>query len=98
MNSPSVAFLQRPTIPIVLVDRHDQTFSTGLKSPRDTEETVNDEHTSLRASWRRSATRSLPETFSELSLGFDSVTPIPVIDSGHRGTMREKLEHVDRFV
>ena len=94
--SPSAAPVQRPPVPSFLVDPHSQTFSTGLKSPRTAEENLNDEDNGLRASWRRSAAHSSPETFSELSLGFHSITPIPILDSGQRGTRREKLEHIDR--
>ena len=93
--SPSAAPIQRPPVPTFPVDPQSRTFSTGLKSPKTAEENLNDEDSGLRASWRRTAARSPPETFSELSLGFHSVTPIPVMDSGQRGTLREKLEHVD---
>ena len=93
---PSAAPIRRPPVPSFLVDPSSQTFSTGIKSPRTAEENLNDEDDGLRASWRRLAARSSPETLSELSLGFHGSTPIPVMDSGQRGTRREKLEHIDR--
>ena len=85
-------------MPTSLADPQSLTYSTGLKNPRDAEETINDESKGLQEDWRHLASRSLPETFSELSLDFDRITLIPVIDSGHRGTLREKLEHMDRSV